>query len=196
MISKIIRKIKRKLGVRERYPSETSKVRHLVINFCKGHGCDIGFGGDKIKKENCVGIDYASPYAYTGKDKVDIICDVMNEQIPFPDNSFDYVYSSHLIEDFPDTAKALHKFIRILKPNGNLILVFPDQKIYEEFCKRTGQPLNIHHVHEQMGLHFMLDVLNKQKNISYELLYQSDCEIDYNVVLVLKIYKNGVDQKI
>src|SRR6478735_5409993 len=116
MMLKMIRKIKRKLGIKEIYPSETSKVRHLVIDFCQGQGCDIGFGGDKIKKENCTGIDYAQPYAYTGKDKVDIACDVMNEKIPVADNTFDYVYTSQLIEDFTDTKQALEDFIRILKP--------------------------------------------------------------------------------
>lgn len=189
MITKLIRKIKRKLGIREIYPSETSKVRHLVINYCQGHGCDIGFGGDKIKKEDCVGIDYAQPYAYTGKDKVDIACDVMNEKIPVADNTFDYVYTSHLIEDFTDTKKALEEFIRILRSGGSLILVFPDQPIYEAYCRKTGQPLNTHHIHKDMGLAFMLARLNEIGYIKYESTFTSDCDIDYNVVMVLKITK-------
>jgi ubiquinone/menaquinone biosynthesis C-methylase UbiE len=192
MITKIIRKIKRKLGIQELYPSETSKVRHLVIHYCQGNGCDIGFGGDKIKKEHCVGIDYAQPYAYTGKEKVDIACDVMNEKIPVADNTYDYVYTSHLIEDFTDTTQALEEFIRILKSGGNLILVFPDQQVYEAYCKKTGQTLNTHHIHKNMGLDFMLNRLNEIPYIKYENIFTSNCEIDYNVVMVLKIYKNGV----
>ncbi|WP_153798740.1 class I SAM-dependent methyltransferase [Foetidibacter luteolus] len=189
MISKIIRKIKRKLGIKQRYPSETSKVRHLVTPYCVGNGCDIGFGGDKIKNENCMGIDFLNPYANTGKDKVDIPCDVMKEEIPLADNTFDYVYTSHLIEDFSNTREALQKFTRILKNEGNLILVFPDQPKYESYCKKTGQPLNLFHVHKNMGLKFMLNQLNGMDNLSYTILFESDCEIDYNVVLVLKIKK-------
>lgn len=188
-ITKLIRKIKRKLGIREQYPSETSKVRHLVIAYCQGQGCDIGFGGDKIKKEDCAGIDYAQPYAYTGKDKVDISVDVMKEPIPVPDNHFDYVYTSHLIEDFVDTRGALTEFIRILKPGGKLILVFPDQRKYEEHCRRTGQPLNTHHVHKEMGLEFMHSRLQEVSGITYEILFESNCDIDYNVVMVLSIKK-------
>jgi ubiquinone/menaquinone biosynthesis C-methylase UbiE len=187
MIQKFVRKIKRKLGIQEIYPSETSKVRHLVIGYCQGSGCDIGFGGDRIKKENCAGIDYANPYAHTGRDKVDIACDVMNERIPVEDSSFDYVYTSHLIEDFKDTGAALKEFIRILKPGGNLILVFPDQKMYEAYCLRTGQTLNTHHVHKEMGLEFMLEKLGALDDISYDLLFESNCEIDYNVVMVIRI---------
>lgn len=190
MIQKLVRKIKRKLGIAAPNISETSKVRHLVIGYCNGFGCDIGFGGDKIKKIDCAGIDYAQPYTKTGKDKVDIACDVMKEPIPVPDGTYDYVYTSHLIEDFVDTNAGLVEFIRILKPGGNLILVFPDQQKYEQHCKRTGQPLNLYHVHKEMGLQFMLNRLNEIPHISYELLFKSDREIDYNVVMVLKIQKN------
>lgn len=193
MLNKIIRKVRRKLGIKELYQSETSKIRHLVINYCEGLGCDIGFGGDKIKKDNCMGIDYAQPYAYTGKDKVDIACDVMNEKIPVADNTFDYVYTSHLIEDFTNTQKALEEFIRILKPGGKLMLVFPDQKIYEAYCQKTGQPLNTHHIHKEMGLDFMITRLNEIPYIKYIKIFTSNCDIDYNVVMVLKINKNGIN---
>ncbi|MEO7531930.1 MAG: hypothetical protein ABIS69_10980, partial [Sediminibacterium sp.] len=63
-------------GIKFQGPSETSKVRSLVLSYCIGKGCDVGFGGDKIKKADCDGIDYEQPYTYTGKDKVDIACDV------------------------------------------------------------------------------------------------------------------------
>jgi len=189
MIQKLFRKIKRKLGIREIYPSETSKVRHMVIGYCNGYGCDIGFGGDKIKKTDCAGIDYAQPYAYTGKDPVDIACDVMHEPIPVANDTFDYVYTSHLIEDFEDTRAALAEFIRVLKPGGNLILVFPDQPAYEKYCARTGQTLNTHHVHKDMGLQFMLDKLAGLQGISCERLFESNCDVDYNVVMVMKIHK-------
>jgi ubiquinone/menaquinone biosynthesis C-methylase UbiE len=189
IVQKIIRKIRRKLGLPEWYQSETSKVRQLVLPFCVGKGCDIGFGGDKIKKDDCVGIDYELPYAATGADKVDIACDVINEEIPIPDNSFDYVYSSHLIEDFADTTDALRKFTRILKPGGKLILVFPDQKKYEEICRKSGQLLNNRHVHSDMGLKFMHDKMIKLWNDKAVLLFESDRQIDYNVILVYQVNK-------
>lgn len=188
-IQRLIKKIKRKLGIPIRYPSETSKVRHLVIPYCQGFGCDIGFGGDKVMKENCLGIDLPTPYANTGGEKVDIPCDVFKEPIPVPDNHFDYVYSSHLIEDFQDTEKGLREFLRILKDNGNLVLVFPDQPKYEKFCRRTGQPLNLYHVHKQMGYDFMLNVMDKISEVKYEIIYSSKMEIDYNIVIVFRMNK-------
>ena len=172
------------------YTSETSKVRHLVVEYCLGKGCDIGFGGDKIMKVDCDGIDYAKPYAYTGEDKVDIACDLFKEIIPVADNTYDYVYSSHLIEDFQDTKTVLMDFIRILKSGGNLVLVFPDQPVYAAHCIKTGQPVNLLHVHQEMGLKFMTDRLDEIEGIKIGHLFSSNCEIDYNVVMVCKIYKN------
>ena len=107
MIKRIFKKIIKRLGYKEITQSETSKVRSLVEKYCLGYGCDIGFGGDKIMKINCDGIDYATPYTKTGVDKVDIACDLFKESLPVQDNTYDYVYSSHLIEDFPDTTKML-----------------------------------------------------------------------------------------
>jgi ubiquinone/menaquinone biosynthesis C-methylase UbiE len=189
------RKIKgtfsRWFGIKFRQPSETAKVRHWVLPWCKGKGCDIGFGGDKVMKTNCDGIDFPQPYTYTGKDKVDIGVDVINNEIPVPDNTYDYVYTSHLIEDFADTKDALRKFIRILKNEGNLILVFPDQPVYAEYCRKLGIPMNPYHVHADMGYDYMLKQLNELPGISYETLFSSNCEVDYNVVMVLKIRKQA-----
>jgi len=188
VIKRIIKKILRKAGFKEVTASETSKVRGLVIKYCIGRGCDIGFGGDKISKVGCDGIDYAKPYTKTGTDKVDIACDLFTQPVPVKDSFYDYVYSSHLIEDFEDTSKILSEFIRILKNGGNLILVFPDQPEYSRHCITTGQPLNTYHVHDDMGLNYMYAILDKM-NIKYKILFESNCEIDYNVIMVLRITK-------
>lgn len=183
--------LSRWFGIKFRSNSETAKVRHWVAPYCIGKGCDIGFGGDKIMKTNCDGIDFEQPYTNTGKDKVDIPCDVIHNEIPVPDNTYDYVYTSHLIEDFVDTKDALRKFIRILKNGGTLILVFPDQPKYEVYCRELGIPMNPYHVHADMGYDYMLKCLNELGNIRYETLFSNNCEIDYNVVMVLRVNKTA-----
>lgn len=188
------RKIKgtlsRWFGIKFKHPSETSKVRGMVLLYCKGRGCDVGFGGDKVVKTDCDGIDYPQPYAYAGNDKVDIACDVIKEEIPVPDNTYDYVYTSHLIEDFADTSDALKKFIRILRPGGHLILVFPDQTMYEKYCKEINLPMNPYHVHADMGYDYMKRQLDSLTGIRYREVFSSNCAIDYNVVMVLQIEKD------
>ena len=176
-------------GIEFTYRSETSKVRKLVLPYCVGKGCDIGFGGDKVREENCDSIDFPSPYTKVGKAKVDIPCDVINNEIPVPDNTYDYVYTSHLIEDFVDTKNGLEKFIRILKNGGNLVLVFPDQMKYESYCDKNKVAKNPYHIHKEMGLDYMLYKLKSITNIEFEILYKNNCEIDYNVIIVIKINK-------
>jgi ubiquinone/menaquinone biosynthesis C-methylase UbiE len=183
--------LNRWFGIEFRTPSETAKVRRWVLPYCVGMGCDIGFGGDKVSKVNCHGIDFPQPYTNTGKDKVDIGVDVIKNEIPVADNTYDYVYTSHLIEDFTDTKDALRKFIRILKNKGNLILVFPDQPAYAVYCKKMDVPMNPYHVHADMGYEYMLKQLAGLPGVTYEILFSSNCEVDYNVVIVLRITKQA-----
>ena len=59
---------------------------------------------------------------------VDIISDIIN--IPEPDQSYDAILCSEVLEHIPDPAKVFPEFSRLLKPNGILILTAP-------FCSLT-----------------------------------------------------------
>lgn len=45
--------------------------------------------------------------------------------IQYPDETFDIVYCSHVLEHVPDDKKAMQEFYRVLKPNGWAILLVP-----------------------------------------------------------------------
>lgn len=45
--------------------------------------------------------------------------------IQFPDDSFDIVYCSHVLEHVPDDRKAMREFHRVLKPTGFALLLVP-----------------------------------------------------------------------
>jgi SAM-dependent methyltransferase len=49
-----------------------------------------------------------------------------------PDASFDFVHSSHCLEHICDPRKALQNWLRILKPGGFLIVMVPDEDLYEQ----------------------------------------------------------------
>lgn len=49
--------------------------------------------------------------------------------------------------------------------------------------------MNPYHVHADMGYNYMLQCLNELGNIRYEIIFSNNCEIDYNVVMVLKVFK-------
>jgi SAM-dependent methyltransferase len=45
--------------------------------------------------------------------------------IQYPDNSFDVIYCSHVLEHVPDDVAAMREFVRVLAPNGWAILQVP-----------------------------------------------------------------------
>ena len=54
--------------------------------------------------------------------------------IQYPDNPFDVIYCSHVLEHVPDDRRALSEFYRILKPTGWAILLVPiiAEKTFED----------------------------------------------------------------
>lgn len=64
--------------------------------------------------------------------------------IPYPDNTFDVVYHSHVIEHFNrvDGKHFLSECVRVLKPNGTLRLLTPDlENIAQEYLKNMQQAI-------------------------------------------------------
>lgn len=60
--------------------------------------------------------DLNSPLADVKAD----ICD-----LPFEDNSYDFILCNHVLEHIPDDTKAMQELYRILKPGGTAILQIP-----------------------------------------------------------------------
>lgn len=49
-----------------------------------------------------------------------------------PDNTFDFVHSSHCLEHLYVPMTALENWIRICKPGGHLLIIVPDEDLYEQ----------------------------------------------------------------
>lgn len=103
--------------------SETSKIRDRIWPWVKiGAGLDVGCGTDKVHPE-CVGFDKQSRSGVTVGSA---------EKLPFNDNRFDWVYSSHCIEHLDEPEQAISEMIRVLKPDGTLILYLPYKDWYDD----------------------------------------------------------------
>lgn len=100
---------------------ETSKIRSRALPFCAGCGLDIGCKDDKIRPEAMGFDDDPGPEVNWCGDAA---------RLPFPDRCFDYVYSSHCLEDFADTAGVLAEWVRVLRPGGRLVLYVPHPDLY------------------------------------------------------------------
>jgi predicted SAM-dependent methyltransferase len=135
---------------RSRYPSETSKCRPRLAKYCVGYGADLGFGGDPIN-ETAIRVDQPQPYSDVGLNPVQLGGSA-DDLYWFRDGVLDYVYSSHLLEDFADTKPILVEWLRVLKPGGRLVIFCPDEQVYRAHCRRTGQPYNTAHKNEDFSV--------------------------------------------
>jgi len=76
---------------------------------------------------------------------VDYVLDAA-KPLPFPDNTFDLIYASHILEHIPwyKTEEVLKEWCRILKPGGQLEIWVPDGlKICETLLKAELEGVNI-----------------------------------------------------
>lgn len=119
--------------------NETSKCRQMRLErgdfekYLFGAGIDIGAGHDPLM----------TPY---GTVRPWDLSDGDAELLPnVPDNSYDFVYSSHSLEHMPSVERALTNWIRVLKPNGFLYLVVPDYILYEKMM--WPSVFNTDHLH-------------------------------------------------
>lgn len=140
-----------------RWPSETSKCRARLAPYCVGYGVDLGFGGDPITP-HAIRVDLPSPYTQVGHLPVQLGGDTAKLHW-FADDALDFVYSSHLLEDFIDTKSVLKEWMRVLRPGGRLIIFCPDEQRFRAHCAKTGQPYNPHHKHAHFSLEFVKGLL-------------------------------------
>ena len=57
------------------------------------------------------------------------------ENLSFPDNQFDLVYSMGVLHHTPDTQKAINEFYRVLKPGGQTIVMLYNKNFFTYYVK-------------------------------------------------------------
>ena len=48
------------------------------------------------------------------------------------DNSFDFVHASYMLQCMADPREALRHWLRVLKPGGHMVLLVPEEDLYEQ----------------------------------------------------------------
>lgn len=109
-----------------------SKRAHELLDSLKG----IEIGGaehNPFHLPDCINVDCTDDMntvfkigeekLYGKKMKVDVVAN--GDDLPFPDNTWDYVISSHVIEHFFDPVKALKEWLRVVKPGGCVFIICP-----------------------------------------------------------------------
>jgi methionine biosynthesis protein MetW len=140
---------------------------HIQGNSILDIGCSNGKYTEKISKairaSTIYGIDLNEKALESAQLRGIVIfnTDIDKENLPFDDNSIDFVYCAEVIEHVVNTDKLLSEILRILKPNGHLLITTPNlaswlnriilllgwQPIYSEvsFVKYYGTPFGYKH---------------------------------------------------
>ena len=173
------------------YQSETSKHRDKLAPFCLGYGIDVGFGGDPII-ESAVRMDFETPYACTGAASVQLGGDCRNLKW-FRDDVLDYVYSSHVLEDFSEreAADILREWTRVLKNGGRLILLLPDQQRYLAHCREKNEVPNSHHAIDNFSAKHICEVARQIPELSVVESNDNLGDYSFYVVFQKKIPEGG-----
>jgi SAM-dependent methyltransferase len=98
----------------------------FVNRYFMGQGIDIGAGPDPLGqyREMFPGMQGCRAWDLADGDAQYL------EGVP--DGSFDFAHSSHCLEHLVDPHIALANWIRVVKPGGHLVIVVPDEDLYEQ----------------------------------------------------------------
>lgn len=163
--------------------SKSYKRRNTYFTHCffddylTGNGLDIGFAGYTPDitpiTSTSIGVDVDFP-GYDGK------------TLPFPDESQDYVYSSHTLEHISDYVNAIRDWYRVTKTGGHIITVVPHQFLYE---KKLNKPSKWNEDHKRFytPAKLLAEFEKALEPNSYRVRFLEDGDVGFN-------YKLGPDQ--
>ncbi len=138
------------------FKSECAKLRIYLEKYCQGCGVELGSAGDKIVPW-AISVELKEPYSVAGEGYPVQLKGDARFLHWFRNGVLDFVSSSHLLEDFPNTVTIMKEWSRVLKTGGYLVLNLPHEMKYREHCDRTGQPYNKHHTIIDMSAEYIKD---------------------------------------
>jgi glycosyltransferase involved in cell wall biosynthesis len=121
-----------------------------------------------IDKENIeylpVDLDVNNKFS---KEKMDI------QRIEYPDNSFDLIICSHVLEHVPRDMDAMDELYRVLKPEGNVIIMVPlsgKNETFEDTSILTPEDRIIHYEQEDHLRFYGYDFEDKLKEAGFKIV--------------------------
>ena len=148
----------------------------LNIDYTRPIRIELGSGNRKML--GWIGIDMT--------DSSDITM-VIENKIPFQNDTVDEIYTSHMLEHFyyREMVDVLKECLRILKPGGRIRIAVPDASIYISGYFNANEFNVSHYCRYQPGYHknSRIDIINYIAFVNMYHRYMFDGE---NLVLVLE----------
>ena len=98
-------------------------IDFYVNNYAKGITLEVCIGGSYLKDRYINSIENGVTSDYDIRAKVDIRCD--GQSYPFKENLFDTIICIDVIEHIPNPQQMIGELVRVLNPEGVLILSAP-----------------------------------------------------------------------
>lgn len=145
---------------------------------------EIGFAGYNMTRkvvpivENAIGIDQG----YPGYDGINL---------PFPDESQDAVYSSHVLEHIPYWEQALQEWFRVLKVGGFMIIVVPHWLLYEKKKDLPSRFAGVGHFRYYLPHTLLAEIQEALPLGEWRLRHMCDNDLNYNYNLPDHVHPEG-----
>ena len=118
-----------KINTPSRHIEESDERKEFLLmgKYLNGLGFDYGCGTNRLSPT----VLCSDWFPHEG---VDLVWNVVHENgrypFPFSDNTFDFVFASHVLEDFEidQIQFVFDELLRIVKPNGYLVTIGPDMQ--------------------------------------------------------------------
>lgn len=111
------------------------KESKLAHKYCKGTGLEIGGSSHNPFGLDTKNVDFTKELTTFKKEEISLcgeFCPVdieaPGDNIPLPDESQDFIISSHVLEHFPDPIKALIEWYRLVKKGGVIFMIVPHKE--------------------------------------------------------------------
>jgi ADP-heptose:LPS heptosyltransferase len=177
--------------------SETGKFRGKIVEALADAleadpatlcGVEVGTGGAPLI-EQAISVDLPIPYTKCGMAPIHL--KGRGERLGWlTDGSMDYLYSSHLFEDFAseDNREIFREWLRVVRPGGVMALLLPDQERYLRYCSSRGQPPNEHHKIPTFGPEYMADLVRSQEGCALLQIvrFWTDDPHEYNFLVLAR----------
>lgn len=131
------------------------ELAHRYLDNLKG--IEIGASAhNAFGLPNCLNVDYTDSMETEFKKaevvncgeaaKVDVVAN--GEDLPFEDNSQDYVVNSHVLEHFFDPIKTMEEWLRVVRPGGYILTILPHEKRVPDESRPADTAQNLVDRHE------------------------------------------------
>lgn len=142
-----------------RFPE--SALAHKYLDGLRG--IEIGGSFHNAFGLNTLNVDYTDSVETKFKEKekdmngtslkVDIVA--WGDDLPFKDNTVDFVINAHVLEHFWDPIKALNEWMRVIKPGGYIFMIIPHkERTFDKDRPRTTlNELIVRHNHPEKDPH-------------------------------------------